>query len=111
PGADAGPGRPARGGAEEARQELRVPPLRQGGARLFLLRPARLSAGAGGRRLEEDLDIPGGEPGLGKAKGGSAPLPTPPPRTGCAGKARARAQHRAVGDRSTASLADTPTGS
>src|SRR5262249_38600826 len=44
-GADAGAGESARSGAEEARQELRVPPLRRRRPRLLLLRPGGVPAG------------------------------------------------------------------
>ena len=55
--ADAGAGRPARGGAQEARQELRIPPLRRRRPRLLLLRPRGVPSGAGGGRLEEGLCV------------------------------------------------------
>ena len=47
----AGAGEPARGGAEEARQDLRVPPLRRRGPRLLVLPQAQLPPGAGDGRL------------------------------------------------------------
>ena len=50
-----GPGRPARGGAEGARQDLRVPPLRRRRPRLLLLRPPGLPAAAGDGRLGQGL--------------------------------------------------------
>ena len=58
PRADPGAGRPARGRAEEVRQELRVPPLRRRRARLLLLRPAGLPHRAGARRLAEGVGVP-----------------------------------------------------
>src|SRR5206468_3297902 len=50
-------GEPNRGGAEAARQELRVSPLRRRRARLLLQRAAELPPGAGGRRLAEGLGV------------------------------------------------------
>ena len=50
-------GRPAGGGAQEARQAVRVPPLRRGRPRLLLLRPRGVPAGAGRRRLEEGVRL------------------------------------------------------
>ena len=49
------PGRPARGRAEEARQGVRVPPLRRRRPRLLLLRPPGLPAAAGDGRLGQGL--------------------------------------------------------
>ena len=47
-----------RGRAQEARQELRVPPLRRLRPRVLQLGAAGLPAGAGGRRLEQGVRIP-----------------------------------------------------
>ena len=46
------PGEPHRSRAQEARQDLRVPPLRRRRPRLFQRRASGLSPGAGARRLE-----------------------------------------------------------
>src|SRR5205814_6727616 len=55
--ADAGAGRPARGRAKEARQDVRVPPLRRRWPRLLLLRPPGLSRRAGDGRLGQGLRL------------------------------------------------------
>ena len=57
-------GEPARGGAEEARQELRVPPLRRRGPRLLLLPHPSLPPRAGRGRLAENLGLPREDPRL-----------------------------------------------
>src|SRR5262249_49040013 len=66
--ADAGAGEPARGGAEEARQELRVPPLRRRRPRLLLLRPGGVPAGASRLRLEKALRLHRPDPALGERR-------------------------------------------
>ena len=53
PGPDAGAGGPARRGAEEARQDLRVPPLRRRRPRLLVLPSPQLPARAGNGLLGE----------------------------------------------------------
>ena len=57
PRAEPRAGEPARGRAQEARQDLRVPPLRRRRPRLLLLAPAALPARAGDGWLEQDLRL------------------------------------------------------
>src|SRR5271154_5918289 len=52
-----GAGEPARGRAQEAQQELRVPPLRRCGPRLLLLASAALSTRAGDGWLEQGIRL------------------------------------------------------
>src|SRR5262249_60928318 len=52
-----GGGQPARGRAQEARQELRVPPLRRRRPRLLLLAPAALPGRPGDGRLEQGVGL------------------------------------------------------
>src|SRR5262249_20735169 len=56
-GTEPGAGEPARGGAQEASQNVRVPSLRRSRPRLLLLAPAALSARAGNGRLEQGIRI------------------------------------------------------
>src|SRR5205807_2041806 len=57
PCAESRAGEPARGRAQEARQDARVPPLRRGRPRLLLLAPAALPARAGDGRLEQGVRL------------------------------------------------------
>src|SRR6202040_2122434 len=55
--ADPGAGGPARGRAQEARQTVRVSPVRRRRARLLLLRPADVPYRAGAGRLAEGIRV------------------------------------------------------